>query len=221
MPDYVIRFFHESMPLERYRGIFVVFYFRVSIFLSLQAMGLDISVCTTNPEALYQEDHDYFNGHSLSRTFCHLMLRQHNVAGGEESELDQLGHLVQVNIAPLYAMETYPDEEEVMWRAESAGSEQERQVILTQAAEAKAQLAGNLVTVLATVEALLSRLASIPDLPQRLTSAWGHESYFADFTQDVGQGYIGNNLGQDLRNFQRFLHYAKSRGSTTVYFSLG
>jgi hypothetical protein len=51
--------------------------------------------------------------------------------------------------------------------------------------------------------------------------AWGRKSYFADFTQDVGEGYIGNNLGQDLRNFQRFLHYAKSQGSTTVYFSYG
>jgi hypothetical protein len=184
-------------------------------------MGLDISLCTTNPAALYQEDHDYFNEHSLSRTFCHLMFRQHNVAGGEEPELDQLGHLVSVDIAPLYAMETYLEGEELEWRLESAGSEQERQVVLAQAAEAKAQLEGNLATVLATVEALLSRLANLPDLPQRLTSTWGHESYFADFTQDVGQGYIGNNLGQDLRNFQRFLHYAKSKGSTTVYFSYG
>lgn len=184
-------------------------------------MGLDISLCTTNPEALYQEEHDYFNEHSLSRTFCHLMFRQHNVEGDEEPELDQLGRLVDVDIDSLYAMETYPEGVELEWRLESARSEQERQVVLNQAELAKAYLEGNLVAVLGTVEALLSRLATIPDLPQRLTSTWGHDSYFADFTQDVGQGYIGNNLGQDLRNFQRFLHYAKSQGSTTVYFSYG
>jgi hypothetical protein len=184
-------------------------------------MGLDISLCTTNPEALYQEEHDYFNEHSLSRTFCHLMFRQHNVEGDEEPELDQLGRLVNVDIAPLYTMETYPEGVELEWRLESARSEQERQVVLNQAELAKVHLEGNLVTVLGTVEALLSRLATIADLPQCLTSTWGHDSYFADFTQDVGQGYIGNNLGQDLRNFQRFLHYAKSKGSTTVYFSYG
>jgi hypothetical protein len=50
-------------------------------------MGLDISLCTTNPETLYQQDHNYFNEHSLSRTFCHLMFRQHNVEGEEEPKL--------------------------------------------------------------------------------------------------------------------------------------
>jgi hypothetical protein len=118
-------------------------------------------------------------------------------------------------------METYPEGVELEWRLESAGSEQARQSVLNQAEVAKAQLEGNLETVPETIEALLSRLAPIADLPQRLTSTWGHKDYFADFTQDVGQGYIGNNLGQDLRNFQRFLHYAKSQGSTTVYFSYG
>jgi hypothetical protein len=128
---------------------------------------------------------------------------------------------VNVDIAPFYAMETYPEGVELDWRLELVSNEQERQAVLHQAELAKAQLEENLATVLATVEALLSRLATIADLPQRLTSTWGHESYFADFTQDVGQGSIGNNLGQDLRNFQRFLHYAKSQGSTTVYFSYG
>jgi hypothetical protein len=118
-------------------------------------------------------------------------------------------------------METYPEGIELEWRLESAPSEQEKQVVLNQAELAKYQLEGNLAIVLETVEALLSRLATIPDLPQRLSSTWGHEPYFADFTQDVGQGYIGNNLGQDLRNFHRFLQYAKSLGSTTVYFSYG
>jgi hypothetical protein len=184
-------------------------------------MGLDVILCTTDSEGLYQEDPDLFDEHSLSRTFCNLMFRQHNVGVGEEPELDQVGRLVNVDIAPLYAMETYPDEEEVTWRLESVRDEQQRQDLLHQAELAKTQLAGNLETVLATVEALLSRLATIPDLPQRLTSTWGHESYFADFTQDVRQGYIGNNLGQDLRNFQRFLHYAKGQGSTTVYFAYG
>lgn len=45
--------------------------------------------------------------------------------------------------------------------------------------------------------------------------------YFSNFTLDTGDGYIGNNLGQDLRNFRNFLLYAKSKGSQTVWVEYG
>lgn len=184
-------------------------------------MGLDIGLLTTNQEDLYQEEYDYFHEHSLSRSFCNFMLRQHNIAADEEPELDQIGRLTQVDITPLYGMETYPEEHELEWRLESAASEEERQALLYQVEADKANVEGNLETVRATIEALITQLSAIPDFANRLTSRWAPETYFSDFTRDTGDGYIGNNFGQDLRNFKRFLDYAKEHGSTTVYFSYG
>jgi hypothetical protein len=183
-------------------------------------MGLDIFLSTTNHDDLYQEEEplDYLPIHSLSRSFCNLMMRRHTMDAGEESELEQVGRLAQVDVAPLYAMETYPEEMESDWRVESAASEGERQAILHHLEMDKANLEGNLETVRATVEALLDRLSVLPALATHLTSSWEQEAYFSDFTQDPGDGYIDNNLGQDLRNFKRFLEYAKAHGSTTVYF---
>ncbi|MGH1335865.1 MAG: hypothetical protein ACRBFS_07025 [Aureispira sp.] len=49
----------------------------------------------------------------------------------------------------------------------------------------------------------------------------GRATYFADFTKDVGKGYIGNNFGQDLRNFQRYLHYVQKKVLLVFGFLLG
>ena len=47
------------------------------------------------------------------------------------------------------------------------------------------------------------------------------EYYFSDFNKDKGEGYIGNNFGQDMRNFKRFIDYAIDRNSETIWFEYG
>jgi hypothetical protein len=49
-------------------------------------MGLDVILYTSNSEALYQKDHDYFDEHMLSQTSCRIMFRQHTVAGSQVSK---------------------------------------------------------------------------------------------------------------------------------------
>jgi hypothetical protein len=92
----------------------------------------------------------------------------------------------------------------------------ERQQILDQARASRDRLAGNLDVVPNTVRALLDSLARIEDLPSRLyphrNDRLNPSVYFSDFHLDKGDGYIGNNFGQDLRNLREFLLYAKARG---------
>ncbi|MBW3129426.1 hypothetical protein [Hymenobacter profundi] len=184
-------------------------------------MGLDVGLLTTNQEDLYQEDYDYFYDHSLSRAFCNFMLRQHTVEAHEEPELEQIGRLTQVDISPLYAMETYPEETELGCRLAIAANEEERYAILHEMETRRQNLEGNLETVRVTVQALIHQLSLLPDLADLLSSQWARHAYFRDFVHNTGDGYIDNNLGQDLRNFKCFLDYAKEHGSTTVYFSYG
>lgn len=187
-------------------------------------MGLDISVRADNDDLFeYQEDH--FKLHSLSRTFCNMMCRQNVLEGGQEPELEQIGRLTGVDIAPIYEMLNYPEEQGLEFHLSVAENEEERQKILRQAEEEKANLAGNIDKVLATVEGLLSKLADVPNLPSLLDN-YEYDTlyspvYFSDFHLDRENGYIDNSFGQDLRNFRRFLEYAKSKGSTTVYFEFG
>jgi len=193
-------------------------------------MGLDITICTDNNEEIYSGDYhdpkfDYFNKHSLSRTFCNLMCRPNVISG--DTELEQIGKITSVDISPILAMETYGSDsgEELEFFLETAESEEERQKILDQAKQNKENLKGNIDKVLLTIKALIDKLSSIGNVHKMLDDH-GHDTldnknYFADFNIDKGQGYIGNNFGQDLRNFKRFLEYAKSKGSTTTYFNYG
>jgi hypothetical protein len=50
---------------------------------------------------------------------------------------------------------------------------------------------------------------------------YSNSFYFSDFKIDKGDSYMGNNFGQDLRNFKRFLEFAKENGRTTVWFQYG
>lgn len=191
-------------------------------------MGLDILIRTDKDDQIFTADyhdskHDHFNKHSLSRKFCNFMCRQNVVSG--EPELDQIGQITSVDISPIYEMETSGSTEELEFFLEMAESEEERQQILEQAKQNKEKLKGNLDKVLVTINSLIDKLSSIDSLPQLLNDN-GHDtldykSYFTDFNTDKGQGYIDNNFGQDLRNFKRFLEYAKERGATTVYFNYG
>jgi predicted ribosome quality control (RQC) complex YloA/Tae2 family protein len=193
-------------------------------------MGLDIFIRTDNNDQIFtahydEARHDHLKKHSLSRTFCNLMCRQ-NVINGEP-ELDQIGRITSVDISPIYAMETYAGDnsEELQFFLETVESETERQQILEQARQNRQKLSGNIDKILSTIDALIDRLSSVENLPELLNDH-GHDTldyknYFTDFNKDKGQGYVNNNFGQDLRNFKRFLEYAKERGTTTVYFNYG
>lgn len=193
-------------------------------------MGLDILILTNKRDDLYSDDYhdpknDYFNKHSLSRTFCNFMCRQ-NVSEGQP-ELDQIGEITSVDISPIYQMETYGSDsgEEIEFYLETAESEEERQRILDEAQQSKDNLKGNLDKVLLTINALIDKLSKIDNLPKLLKN-YGNDTlnytyYFTDFNVDKGEGYIGNNFGQDLRNFKRFLEFAKKKGAETVYFNYG
>jgi hypothetical protein len=193
-------------------------------------MGLDILIRTDKDDQIFTADyhdpkHDYFNKHSLSRSFCNLMCRQNVVSG--EPEFDQIGQITSVNISPIYAMETYGSDsgEELDFFLETAENQEEKERILEQAGQNKENLKGNLDKVLSTITALIAKLSSIENLPQLLND-YGHDTldyknYFTDFNIDKGRGYIDNNFGQDLRNFKRFLEYAKAKGATMVYFNYG
>lgn len=191
-------------------------------------MGLDISIGVDNEEIVfsdeyYHEENGYFEKHSLSREFCNFMSRRHVVE--HESELDQIGKITNVDISPLYQMENYPDEESLEFYLDTAESEEEKQDILKNAEDDKAKLEGNINKVLLTLTELINKLSVIDNLPNLLLptdfDSLGNEDYFSSFNIDKGEGYIGNNFGQDLRNFKRFLEFAKGKGTTTVWFNYG
>jgi hypothetical protein len=194
-------------------------------------MGLDILLWTDKSEEIISADEyndpkfDYFNKHSLSRTFCNLMCRPNVISG--DTEFEQIGKITLVDISPILAMETYGSEsgEELEFFLETAESEEERQKILDQAKQNKENLKGNIDKVLLTVTSLIDKLNSIENLPDLLDDhgedTLNNKYYFADFSIDKGQGYIDNNFGQDLRNFKRFLEYAKVKGATIAYFNYG
>lgn len=191
-------------------------------------MGLDIHLITDNSEELYalqnlHDQPDYFNQHSLSRTFCNLMSRKDVI--NAETELDQISRLTHTNISALYDMEQYWDEEYTDYRLSVADTEEERKTVFEQIAASKEKLNGNIGTVLETIETLIQKLSHFGNLSGKLNNhghdTLGYDYYFTDFDIDKGEGYIGNNFGQDLRNFKNFLEYAKTNGATTVWFNYG
>ncbi len=191
-------------------------------------MGLDIHIVTDNYGEIcsadyYDEKNDYFNKHSLSRTFCNLMCRQNVIS--HEPELQQIGKIINIDLSPLYEMERYPEQESMEFFLGNAESEEERQSILDKAEADKEKLKGNIDIVKQTIDNLIAKLNSIPNLPSLLIptdfDTLNNQSYFSDFQLDKGKGYIDNNFGQDIRNFSRFLEYAKSKGTSTVWFNYG
>lgn len=181
-------------------------------------MGLDISIHTDNFDELYPDADDYFDIHSLSRTFCNFISRRHVVE--HQPELEQIGIITGIDVSPLYEMENYWDEENLEISLEFADDEEEKRTIMKKAEEDNSKIDGNIDKVLKTVEGLISSLNSIINLNLLQTDfdTLNNEIYFANFKDDKGKGYIDNNFGQDLRNFRRFLEYAKEHGSKTVWF---
>ncbi|MBO9672655.1 MAG: hypothetical protein J7577_04380 [Sphingobacteriaceae bacterium] len=191
-------------------------------------MGLDIHLITNNHEELFSLQNayshtDYFNQHSLSRTFCNLMSRKNVISG--ETELDQISRMIKTDITVLYDMEQYWDEEYIDYRLMVAENEKEKQVVFEQIAANKEKLNGNIDLVLETIKTMIEKLSKFCNLSEKLNShgndTLDYEYYFTDFDLDKGEGYIGNNFGQDLRNFRKFLEYAKANGANTVWFNYG
>lgn len=190
-------------------------------------MGLDITIWTDNSKAVRSVDYhdpanDYFNLHSLSRTFCNFMCRQ-NIVG--EPELDQIGRITNIDISPLYEMETYQDEKNGWLSFQLEDPSYDREALLEEARQSREKLKGNIDIVLATISLLIDKLSVIDNLHELLNDGGhdtlGYKTYFTDFNKNKGKGYIGNNFGQDLRNFKRFLEFAKEKGARTVYFLYG
>ena len=191
-------------------------------------MGMDILIIANNNDKLmsldyYDEKNDYFNKHNLSRTFCNFMSRPNVISG--EPELDQIGKITRVDISCIYDMEKYLDDDSAEHYISFGNTKEEREKIKNQIQADKDSLSGNIEIVLTTVTDLIKSLSQIDNLNQILDDngddTLDNDFYFSDFNIDKGQGYIGNNFGQDLRNFQRFLEYAKTKGTTTVWFNYG
>ncbi len=191
-------------------------------------MGLDIYLSANNEEALftadyYDEAHDYMNKHNLSRTFCNLICRRNVVE--HLPELDQIGKITGIDISPIYEMEGYPDEEELEFELEFAETENQKAEILRNIEIEKEKLKGNLNRVLETVNLLIQNLERqeniYPQLIQTNFDSLNSEYYFSNLKFDTKDRLTPNNLGQDLRNFRRFLEFAKERGSDTVWFNYG
>jgi hypothetical protein len=191
-------------------------------------MGLDIHISTDKDEKVY--DIDFYRREtdlrykmSLSRDFCNLMSRPYVATG--TPEFNQIAELSEVNIEPIIEMESYWDEESAEHQISLGKTEEERLKISNKIQSDNDNLIGNIDIVWNCIANLIDKLSKIDNLANIIV-AYGDDAidieyYFSDFNIDKGDGYIGNNFGQDLRNFKRFLEYAKSKGATTVFFNYG
>lgn len=183
-------------------------------------MGLDIHVRTTKQE---EEDDRSFEVCSLSRTFGNFLSRGGVIEG--EPELDQIGRMTGLDIAPLYEMENYPNESLLADELAYAADDEERAHIRNRVQADKAKLSGNLDSILGLVDQLITALSARADwlklLDHQGYDTLNSEHYFAQFTHDPGDGYLGNNFGQDLRKLRHFLRSVKQQDHTTVFFEFG
>lgn len=189
-------------------------------------MGLDIQIAVDNHEEVYDidfilNDDEYRNKMSLSREFCNLMCRRDVV--NHASELDQIGAITNINVEGLFDMNKYIDPDTELEILEMEDQQESINRIKKQAEDSRNQIHNNCKTVYNTIDALISKLESIPNINLIPTefNTLNNEVYFSRFNEDLGDGYIGNNFGQDLRNFRNFLKYAVSRGTHTVWFQYG
>ena len=192
-------------------------------------MGLDIQVVGDNNEELEfiaseNEEEDLFNKHSLSRTFCNFMCRRDVVE--HETELEQIARITGIDVSPLYEMEnSHSDESLSLTFKIFAKEDDDWDAFSRKSEETKSKISGNIDRVLLLLHNLIQKLSGMENLPALLIQTdfdtLGNAEYFSDFPLDKGEGYIGNNFGQDLRNFQRFLEFAKQNGTSTVWFDYG
>jgi len=189
-------------------------------------MGLDISAHLDNEEELFELD-EYraiSKQSNLSRTFCNFMCRREVVVDCNP-ELDQLGKMTGVDISFLYDMANYTPEWEINeileFERDEEEKEKQKQALLLE----NAKIENNIKLVEAGLSQLINELKLIFNLEEKLEQTnfdtLGIKEYFSSFNDNPGDGYIGNNLGQDLRNLLILVEFGLNRGSKTVYFHFG
>lgn len=184
-------------------------------------MGLDINLFTDNYDELseseqFEELEDQFQ---LSREFCNLMCRKNVIENGVP-ELEQISKITDCDITFLYDMENYtPD-----WELEEL-EEFEDDETIEDMKISNSKIDNNINEVHTKLKILIEKLNDINDLSSRIDQTdydtIGIVEYFSDFKEDKGDGYLGNNFGQDLRNFLKFVEYTKSHSSKTIFFQYG
>lgn len=187
-------------------------------------MGLDIHFAVDNEEDIftseYSSNEKLYYSHKLSRTFCNFMCRKYVCSGLPEFE--QIGKLTELDISPFYEMENYIDDYEIEEQLEMIETEIEKENFKKSISDTKERLKGNIVVVHDLITKLIDRLSKIENLEGKLDhgdhDTLNSDFYFSNFNSDPGDGYIGNNFGQDLRNFKRFVEYAKTKGTSSVFF---
>jgi hypothetical protein len=184
-------------------------------------MGMDFDLRSDKEGVIKTDEYvfGYLNQHGVSRTFCHLFDLEDFFEG--EPELIQIARLAGVDILPILQMALYSKGElDFLLNKTEREDEEYRNDDTT--ANPKGNLEGNIDKVLRTLSELLEKLSQIENLPDLLVrygyDTIDYDTYFTDFSIDKGDGYIGNNFGQDLRNLKSAVEYAKDKGATTVYF---
>ena len=192
-------------------------------------MGVDIFLGAIDEKKLFPKEYYQFGNterrtHRLSRIFCNFMCRKESCPG--IPELEQIGEITGVDVKPIYEMESNDGGDwgmDISTILSLFETEKEKEMYLAQMKQRDEKMQGNIDKVLKTIDALIDKLSQIDNLPQRLNHyGWdsiGYDEYFTEFNTDKGD--LHPNFGQDLRNFKRFLEYAKDKGATTVYLSYG
>ncbi|QHT68870.1 hypothetical protein GXP67_20560 [Rhodocytophaga rosea] len=190
-------------------------------------MGLDIRVVADIPSDLFYTD-EYFDKHlkefSLSRTFCNLYFTYQNYL--DNSEFIQISKIIGVDFTPLLKMASYPSPEyiEAMLEIE-AKTEEEKTQLLKNFEREKLESKQSIADIKVLLRQLHQKLERIENLQDLIKYNEYHKErfyrYFEDFVIDVGDGYIGNNFGQDVRNFIKILEYSEKQGAQNVYFDFG
>lgn len=182
-------------------------------------MGLDIIQGFDLGELDEDFELDEEGQFELSRTFCNFMCRKGVVDG--EADLDQIGRIMNVDIATIYAMESYTPE----WEFDEIpdfvdDAEEEKKQLEAQ----NAKLEGNIDLIISTLSALIPKLEKEVDLSEKIDDnglATISDSYYKNLNTQEKGGYIENNLIQDLRNILGASTLAKSKGGKTTFFTYG
>ena len=189
-------------------------------------MGLDVQFNVISGEKFFdaaEESGFDLMENNLSRTFCNLLCRDGLI--NHKTELAQIGQITKIDIQPIVEMTWYCDEIDMKSQFGLYDTEEEKQEFINQVHATNKKVEGNIEKVKETVEKLIDKLSKIEDLPDKLIKTnfdtLNNQWYFSNFQEDLGDGYIGNNFGHDIRNLKKLLDFAQSIGEKTVFFGFG